>query len=180
MKVKTNEMTQTAVMTAVLCILGPLTVPIGPVPISLAPLAILLAVYVLGTLKGTAACALYLLIGAFGLPVFSGFSGGFAKIAGPTGGYLIGYIFLALIAGWFIHKFYDNIVIQFLGMCLGMAVLYALGTVWLSQAAGLTFKEALAAGVIPFILGDLIKIVCAIALGRAVNSRLEAGGFRTK
>ena len=173
-------MTETAVMTAVICVLGPLSVPIGPVPISLAPLAILLAVYVLGTLKGTAACALYLIMGGIGLPVFSGFAGGFAKLAGPPGGYLLGYIFLALIAGWFIHHFYDKVVIQFLGMCLGMAVLYAIGTAWLAYVASMSFGEALAAGVLPFIAGDLIKIACSIVLGRAVNTRLETvrGGER--
>ena len=177
MKMTAKDMTEIAVMAAVLCILGPLSIPLGPVPLSLATLAVLLSVYVLGTLKGTAACLLYLAIGAVGLPVFSGFSGGFAKIAGPTGGYLIGYVFLALIAGWFIHKFYDVIWLQFLGMCLGTAVLYALGTVWLAHAAGLTFTEALAAGVLPFIAGDLAKIACSIALGRAVNRRLEACGI---
>lgn len=180
MTITTKEMTQTAVMTAVLCVLGPMAVPIGPVPLSLAPLAVLLSVYILGALKGTAACALYVLIGALGLPVFSGFSGGFGKLTGPTGGYIIGYIFLALIAGWFIKRFYDIIWVQFLGMCLGMAVLYAFGTVWLAQVAGMTFREALAAGVLPFIVGDVIKIVFSIMLGRAVNKRLDAGGVRAR
>lgn len=180
MKLSTKDMTETAVMAAVLCILGPLSVPIGPVPLSLAPLAILMAAYILGTFKGTAACMLYLILGAIGIPVFAGFSGGFGDIAGPTGGYLIGYIFLALIAGWFISRFYDIIWVQFLGMCLGMAVLYAFGTAWLAHVAGMTFKEALAAGVLPFIIGDLLKIICSIFLGRAINKRLEAGGLVTR
>ena len=100
----TRNLTEIAVITALLCVLGPLTIPIGPVPISLAPLAILLGVYILGMKRGTIACMMYLLIGAIGLPVFSGFSGGLGKLAGPTGGYLLGYIFLALIAGFFIDR----------------------------------------------------------------------------
>ena len=175
MKLTTKDMTETAVMSALLCVLGPFSIPLGPVPLSLATLGVMLSVYILGTLKGTIACLIYLIMGAIGLPVFSGFSGGFAKIAGPTGGYLIGYIFLALIAGWFIQRFNDKIWMQFLGMCLGTAVLYAIGTVWLARVTGMTFSESLAAGVIPFVAGDLIKIIVSIFLGRAVKKRLPTG-----
>ena len=174
---KAYSMTSIALMAAVICVVGPFTLPIGPVPITLAPLAILLSVYILGTKKGTIALLIYLLIGAVGVPVFSGFTGGVGKLAGPTGGYLIGYILFALIAGWFIHRFYDKVVIQFLGMVLALAVLYAFGTAWLAYSAGMTFGAALAVGVLPFIVFDLIKIVIAIALGRAVRSRLLRSGI---
>ena len=174
---KAYSMTSIALMAAVICVVGPFTLPIGPVPITLAPLAILLSVYILGTKKGTIALLIYLLIGAVGVPVFSGFTGGIGKLAGPTGGYLIGYIIFALIAGWFIHRFYDKVVIQFLGMVLALAVLYAFGTAWLAYSAGMTFGAALAVGVLPFIVFDLIKIVIAIALGRAVRSRLLRSGI---
>ena len=177
MKLDTKSMTRIAVVTAVLCILGPLSLPVGPVPISLATLAVLLGAYVLGPWQGAASVLLYLFMGAIGIPVFSGFQGGFAKIAGPTGGYLLGYFLLALIAGWFIYKFYDIIWLQFVGMCLGTLVLYAFGTLWLSHVAGMTFMEALGAGVLPFIAGDIIKMVIAIVLGRAVNSRLKDSGL---
>ena len=169
---RTYAMTSIALMAAVTCIVGPFSIPIGPVPISLTVLAILLGVYVLGTKKGTISCLLYLLIGAVGLPVFSGFAGGFGKLAGPTGGYLVGYVFMALIAGFFIFRFYDKIVLQFLGMLLGLAVLYAFGTAWLAFSAGMTFGQALAVGVIPFIAFDIAKIIIAIILGRAIRKRL--------
>ena len=175
MKLTTKDMTETAVMAALLCVLGPFSIPLGPVPLSLATLGVMLSVYILGTIKGTTACLIYLVMGAIGLPVFSGFSGGFAKIAGPTGGYLIGYIFLALIAGWFIHRFENKVWIQFIGMCLGTIVLYAIGTAWLARITGITFSEALAAGVVPFVAGDLVKIVVSIFLGRAVKKRLPSG-----
>lgn len=174
---KAYSMTSIALMAAVICVVGPFTLPIGPVPITLAPLAILLSVYILGTKKGTIALLIYLLIGAVGVPVFSGFTGGIGKLAGPTGGYLVGYIIFALIAGWFIHRFYDKVVIQFLGMVLALAVLYAFGTAWLAYSAGMTFGAALAVGVLPFIVFDLIKIVIAIVLGRAVRSRLLRSGI---
>ena len=88
----TYAITVTALMTAVTCILAPLSIPIGPVPISLTNLAIYISLYLLGWKRGTISYLIYLLIGLVGIPVFSGFTGGPAKLAGPTGGYIIGFI----------------------------------------------------------------------------------------
>ena len=88
--IKTLDMTTIAVMAALICVAGPLTIPAGPIPLSLATFAVYLAGSVLGRKKGTIAVGLYLLIGIIGVPVFSGFSGGFQKLAGVTGGYLVG------------------------------------------------------------------------------------------
>ena len=96
---KVKDMTLTAVMAALICIAGPLTIAAGPVPLSLATFAVMLAGTVLGKKWGTAAAGLYLLIGIIGIPVFSGFSGGFQKLAGVTGGYLVGYLPCAFLAG---------------------------------------------------------------------------------
>ena len=82
---------------AVLCVVGPWTIPIGPVPISLVTLVISLAVYLLGAKLSTASVLVYLLIGAVGLPVFSNYGAGLAKVVGPTGGYLVGYLALAFV-----------------------------------------------------------------------------------
>ena len=103
----TAQMTVTALMTAITCILAPmaLPIPISPVPISLTNLVIFFMAYILGMKLSVASYVLYLLLGTVGLPVFSGFSGGVGKLLGPTGGYLIGFIFLAAIAGFFVEKF---------------------------------------------------------------------------
>lgn len=101
----TYAMVTTAFMAAVTCILAPLSIPIGPVPISLTNLAIYLSLYLLNWKRGTISYCLYLLIGLAGLPVFSGFSGGIGKLAGPTGGYIIGFIPMAIIAGIIIDHF---------------------------------------------------------------------------
>ena len=93
----TYAMAVTALMTAVTCILAPLSIPIGPVPISLTNFAIYLSLYLLDWKKGTVSYILYLLLGLVGLPVFSGFTGGIGKLAGPTGGYIIGFIPMAII-----------------------------------------------------------------------------------
>ena len=96
----TYAMTMIALMTAVTCILAPLSIPIGPVPISLTNFAIYLSLYLLDWKKGTISYFIYLLLGFAGLPVFSGFTGGVAKLAGPTGGYIVGFIPMAIIAGF--------------------------------------------------------------------------------
>lgn len=161
-----------AVMAAVMCILGPLSLPIGVVPITLTNLVIYMTIVILGCKKATISTLVYLLIGTVGLPVFSGFSGGIGKLLGPTGGYLIGYVFLALIAGFFVDRFPGKLWIQGTGMVLGTAILYLFGTAWLAYQAGMSFQAALAAGVIPFILGDVIKIVIGLLLGTLIRKQL--------
>ena len=176
---RTYTLAVTAVMTAVLCITAPFSIPVGPVPISLATLIIMLTVYILGWKYGTLSVLLYLLLGAAGLPVFSGFSGGFVKLAGPTGGYLVGYLLLALIAGLFFlpaHKFQKLIVtrlIQAAGMLLGTAALYALGTAWFCIVTGSELSYALSLCVLPFIPGDLIKMIIVLLLGDTIKKRLR-------
>ncbi len=103
-KLSVYQMAAAALMTAVLCVLGPLSIPIGPVPISLTNFVIYITLYLLGTKLGTLSYCIYLLLGTAGLPIFSGYSGGLAKLAGPTGGYLVGFIAMAVIAGIFIQK----------------------------------------------------------------------------
>ena len=182
-KLTTYQLTLTAVMAAVICVLGPISmaIPISPVPISLASMAVYLAVTVLGMKLGTLSCLIYLLLGLVGLPVFSGGSAGAAKLFGPTGGYLVGYLFLALIAGAFVGRYTENkwksIAFAALGMVLGTMVLYALGTAWLAYSAGMDFQAALWAGVIPFIPGDPVKMVIAVLLGSAVRGRLLRAGI---
>ncbi len=182
-KLTTYQLTLTAVMAAVICVLGPISmaIPISPVPISLASMAVYLAVTVLGMKLGTLSCLIYLLLGLVGVPVFSGGSAGAAKLFGPTGGYLVGYLFLALIAGAFVGRYTENkwksIAFAALGMVLGTMVLYALGTAWLAYSAGMDFQAALWAGVIPFIPGDLVKMVIAVLLGSAVRGRLLRAGI---
>ncbi len=175
---KVKKMCYIALATAVICVLGPLSlnIPISPVPISLAILGIYLAAYVLGAKWGTVACILYILIGLVGVPVMANFTGGPQKLFGPTGGYIIGYIAVAFFAGLFIDKFEDKPYMHAAGMIMGVAVCYTLGTVWLAVSAGMTFNAALAAGVIPFIPMDIVKMVIAIAVGVPVRKALKRVG----
>lgn len=166
-KIKTKQMVLIALMTAVTCVLGPLSIPLpfSPVPISLTNFAIFLAIFVLGMKNGTISFIIYLLLGAVGVPVFSSFRGGLQVLAGPTGGYLIGFIFLALIMGFALDHFDRKLLPTIIGMIIGMVVCYAFGTVWLAKLLSLSFKEGLMMGVIPYLPGDAAKIIIAAIIG---------------
>ena len=168
----TYAMAVTALMTAVTCILAPLSIPIGPVPISLTNLVIYFSLFILGTKKGTISYLIYLLLGLVGLPVFSGFTGGPAKLAGPTGGYIIGFIVMAVIAGLVIDNCHKPLI-QLVGMIAGTIVCYLFGTVWFCIVADSTFKAALGICVIPFIPADLIKMIIAMIIGPMIKKRIR-------
>ena len=171
-KLTTYQMAVTAVRAAVLCVLGPLTVPIGAVPISLANFVICLTAWLLGPKFGTLSVVIYLVLGAIGIPVFSGYGAGLAKLAGPTGGYLVGYLLLAFIGGMFIEKSKGNPVISAVGLVLGDAACYVLGTIWFMVLTGLDLPTSLTYCVIPYLPGDVIKIVLASLLTIQLDKRM--------
>jgi biotin transport system substrate-specific component len=162
-----------AVMTAATCIIGPFSVPlpVTMVPITFVNLMIFLSAYLLGMRTATITVLLYLLLGFVGLPVFAGGNAGAGVLAGPTGGYLIGYVLLVLIAGYFSRG--GNRWKYLAGMLLGSLVLDIFGTVWLSYQAGMDFRAALFAGVIPFIPGDVIKILAAMAIAPRMKAMIS-------
>ena len=175
-KLTTYQMAVTALMAAVLCVLGPLSVPIGAIPISLSNFVICLAAWLLGARFGTLSVAIYLAIGLVGVPVFSGYGAGIAKLAGPTGGYLVGYLLMAFIGGLFIEKGKGQPVVSAVGLILGDAACYVLGTAWFVFQMKCELGYALAVCVYPFIVWDLAKIVVACLLGTLLRKRLEQAG----
>lgn len=176
----TVNMVMMALFAAVTCVLAPLAVPIGPVPISLTNLVIYISLYVLGWKQGTITYIVYLLLGLAGLPVFSGFEGGIGKFAGPTGGYLVGFILMSVICGIFIEKWNGttplHITLNMVGMILGTAAAYAFGTAWFCISTGTGVMAALTVCVFPFIIGDLIKMVVAAAVGPVTGRQIRKMG----
>lgn len=170
------SMTSCALMAALMCVLCPISIPIGPVPISLLNFIVLLTVYLIGTRASVISFGVYLLLGAAGLPVFTNFQGGLAKMAGPTGGYLIGVLPMIFIAGILLQKSERNLWISLLGMILGIAVEYLFGTAWFLFQTGTTPHYALEMCVYPFIPFDLAKSAAAVFLGRAIRSSLQKAG----
>lgn len=177
-KSRTYEMASVGVMTALMCVLGPLAVPIGAVPITLTNLVVYLAVYLLGGKWGTISYGIYLVLGICGLPVFSGGTGGLAKLAGPTGGYLVGFVFMALITGLVIERVKYQVVISIIGMIVATMVAYLFGTVWFVLQAGCTVAYALGVCVFPFLIGDFVKIIFAAVFGRGLRGQLKKAGLR--
>ncbi len=180
--VNAGRLVRVGFMAALLCILGPVSVavPVSPVPISLGTLAVYLIVVTAGTADALMSCLVYLLLGFAGLPVFSGYMGGAGRLLGPTGGYLIGFLALIVTAGAFTGRFQDRRkerLFSLIGLALGTVVLYLFGTGWLAMISGMGFYEALWAGVIPFIPGDLVKMLAAVLLGTTLRGRLIQAGL---
>lgn len=169
MKNKIQNLTHTALMAAFLCIAGPVVIPIGMVPMSFANMAIYLIIILLDKKRATISVAIYLLIGLVGLPVFAGFTGGMGKLLGPTGGYLIGYLVLSLIAGTVMEK----CKFSFIALVIGTISLYLIGTLWLMFQSKLDFITALSVGVLPFVIFDVIKMVLAVILGNSIKKRIH-------
>lgn len=174
-RLSTQSLVLTALMTAVTCILAPMSIPIpfSPVPLTLTNFVLEISIFLLGWKKATASFIIYLLLGLCGLPVFSGFSGGVGKFAGPTGGYLIGFLFLTVIGGLFAEHFHWKRSACTVGMVLGMAVTYAFGTAWLCLQLNLSFTAGLFTGVIPYLPGDAVKIALAVAFGPVLKKRVR-------
>ena len=173
---KTRDMTLTAVMAALICIAGPLVIPAGPIPLSLATFAVYLAGSISGKKWGTIAAGLYLLIGIIGVPVFSGFSGGFQKLAGVTGGYLIGYLPCAFLSGLgteISEAKKKNWLLPAL-MVAGTIVLYVIGTAWFMIQTGNALGAALSLCVVPFLPGDAVKIAAALLLTKPVRKAITS------
>ena len=171
---KTKTMTLVGLFTALLCIAGPLSIPIpvSPEPLSLATLVIYFFSNSIGYKKGLLCCFIYIMIGLAGIPVFSGFSAGISKLAGPTGGYLVGYFFIAFFTGFFADKFPQSRKLQLLGMILGSICLQFLGTLWLAILTNTTLFQAAFSGVIPFLPNDILKIIITITLAPIVKKHI--------
>lgn len=136
--------------------------PFTPVPITGQTFAVLLTGAALGWKLGAAGQLLYLAVGALGAPVFTDGSGGIEVLTGATGGYLIGFVFAAGLVGWMAeHRQDRTFSTMFTAFILGSAVIYAFGVVGLMVSADMTLAAAVEAGVVPFLLGDLIKAAAA-------------------
>ncbi|MBO5372932.1 MAG: biotin transporter BioY [Lachnospiraceae bacterium] len=170
-KNSTHEMTYISLMTAILCILGPIAIPLGTIPISLTTFILYIMLYISKRKSCLLSYSLYLFLGTAGLPVFSGFSGGVVKLAGPTGGYLVGFIFLIFISGFFIRPD-KNTLFAVIGMTIGALIAYVFGTIWFCIQMQCTIYYALTVCVFPFLIGDTIKIFLAVKIGPLLRKTL--------
>jgi biotin transport system substrate-specific component len=162
-------MVYASLMAALIAVGAYLHIPVGPVPIVLQNLFVLLAALLLGGRWALIAMSIYLLVGAMGIPVFAGGKGGLAHFMGPTGGYLIGFAICALITGFISERANGSLVVNILAVIVGSILVYACGVPWLKFVTGMSWTKAFAVGMLPFLIGDIIKAAAAILLARAVR-----------
>ncbi len=173
----TKNLTYTALMAVLIVLCSWITVP-APVPFTLQTFGVFCAVGLLGGELGAAAVLLYLLMGVVGLPVFSGFSSGVGHLLGPTGGYIIGFLFSALVYGLVTRLFGEKTLAAVIGMALGLLVCYAFGTAWFvyvysRRVAAIGLMQALGMCVFPFLIPDGVKIACAVLLVSRLRRRIR-------
>ncbi|WP_096270796.1 biotin transporter BioY [Paucisalibacillus globulus] len=165
-------MMNVAIFAAVTGILAQVEIPLPLIPISGQTLAVGIAAVVLGSRQGALAMICYALIGAVGVPVFAGFSGGLQVIVGPSGGYIFGFIATAFITGFILEKTKFTIPMAFIANIIGMFVTLTFGTIQLKFVLDLDWNAALVAGVYPFLVVGFIKAFLASWIGITVRNRL--------
>lgn len=157
---------------AIVAIFAQLTFPIAVIPLTGQTFAVGLAATILDKKTSTWALVLYMLLGVLGLPVFAGMSGGLGILMGPTGGFIIGFVFNTLITSSWLEKFGYTTAQSIIANLLGAAVTLFFGTIWLWLALGTTLTSAITAGFIPWIIPGIIKGVAAAVLGLVVRRAL--------
>ncbi len=174
---KTYDMVYIAVFTVLIAVCSWISIP-AAVPFTLQTFAIFLAVTVLGGKRGTLAVVVYILLGITGIPVFAGFTGGVHILAGNTGGYIIGFIFSALVMWAMEAMLGKKLWVQALSMIIGLALCYAFGTIWFMvvytrNAGAVGLVTVLGWCVIPFVIPDLIKVALALAMGKRLKAAIK-------
>lgn len=177
-KIRTHDMVRIALFAVIIAICSWLSIP-ATVPFTLQTFGIFLTVGVLGGKRGSMAVLLYLLMGIVGIPVFSGFNGGIGALLGATGGYIIGFLFSALVM-WGMEKLIGKKQWALaLSMLLGLIVCYTFGTFWFiivyaRNSGPIGLWTALGWCVFPYIIPDMIKILLALVLTKRIAKAIQA------
>lgn len=175
---KLRDLTYIALGSALMCVLSPLSIPIGIVPISLATLVVYLIGCLYSPLKAVTSVILYILLGLCGLPVFSKYQAGFSVLAGPTGGFILGYVLGVFVQSLFITHFKEKKTAYIIGIIFSTIIIYGFGLVWFMFVTNgkYSFQQAMMSCVYPFIPGDLLKLVIAVSISyklRPISDRLQ-------
>lgn len=169
---KLRIMLKVAIFASITAILAQVEIPLPLIPISGQTLAVGIAATILGSRQGALAMVLYMAIGAVGLPVFAGFSGGPQVLVGPSGGYVFGFIAAAYVTGLILEKTKFSIPMAVIANIMGMVVTLLFGTVQLKFVLDLGWDAAIVAGVYPFLVVGFIKAFLASWIGIVVRRRL--------
>lgn len=157
-KFRTIDIVYVGLFAALMAVCAWIAFPLGEISFTFQTFGVCLVAGLLGRKRGTMSVMIYILLGMVGLPVFTGFKSGIAAITGPTGGYIVGFIFTALIVGFAADKFGRKIWINVVSMIIGLAVMYVFGTLWFMFAFKVSFASAFATCVLPFLIPEVFKI----------------------
>ena len=176
-RISVYDLVMVALFAALIAVCAWITIP-GAVPFTLQTMGVFLAVGLLGGKRGTAAVLVYILLGAVGMPVFSGFRGGMGVLLDTTGGYIIGFVAAALVYWLLTAKLGESLPVKTIACVLGLAVCYAFGTAWFlvlyTRTTGpIGVTTALGWCVIPYIIPDLLKLALALLLSGRVRKFLK-------
>jgi biotin transport system substrate-specific component len=173
-KINIRQMTLISLFAALTAVGAFISIPLYPVPLTLQTLFTLLAAMTLGGVMGASSQIIYVLLGIIGLPVFAGFKAGIGILFGPTGGFLFGFIISAYVIGKIIEsKKEKNIFYYFLAGIIGTIIIYIIGVTQLSFVTGMGLKRAVAVGMFPFLLGDILKIIAASFIASKLKPIIE-------
>ncbi len=162
-----------ALFAALIAVGAFIAIPIGPVPIVLQNFFVMVAGLLLGPRWGVISCGVYLLAGGCGLPVFAGGTGGLGRFLGPTGGYLLAYIPAVYIIGVISQLKKKSVVLDGSAMVVGSLVVYIMGVSWLKISTGMDWQKSIMVGMVPFLPGDLLKIVAAFVVVKTVRPMID-------
>ncbi|MBP3696014.1 MAG: biotin transporter BioY [Clostridia bacterium] len=168
-----KNLTLRAILAAAICVIAPLSVPSGAIPVTLASLIIYVVSACTQVKFSVPAVTIYILLGCFGLPVFSGFTGGFQIVSGITGGYIISYVPCSAVISLLCGKFGNKKIIIPLSMILATLICYVCGTLWYAFQTDSTFLASVPVCVLPFVLCDILKITAATCICVALRPKLD-------
>ena len=168
-RISVKDMAFVAMFAALIAICSMISIPVGEVPVTLQTFGVCLSAAMLGRRRGTLSVLIYILLGAVGLPVFSGMRGGFGVLAGPTGGYIVGFLLTALIIGTAADRWGCRALPLTLATALGVLTCYAAGTAWFMVVTGMRLGESLLLCVVPFLIPDGVKIAAAVILSNRLS-----------
>ena len=177
-KMKIQSVVMTGMFAAVLAVLSQISVPMpSGVPVTLQTFAVALTGYVLGWKLGGLSAAVYVLLGAVGVPVFAGLSGGAGSLVGMTGGFIWGFIFMALLCG--LGTDLKNKVLAVVCGIAGLAVCHLCGIVQFAAVTSRGFADAALIASVPYLIKDVISVVLALVIAAALRRALNAAGILT-
>ncbi len=175
---QTLDIIYIAMFTAIITVCAQITIPTA-IPFTLQTLGVFMAAGMLGTKRGTLSVLVYILLGVVGVPVFAGFSGGISALIGPTGGYIVGFVFTAIAVGLMCDKLGRKLWVLLVSMAAGLILCYAFGTAWFmvvynsGNESPIGLWAALGLCVVPYLLFDAAKIAVAAVLVNRVHKYVK-------